>query len=59
MTLEELKEKGKVYLIDKPLTWTSFDVVNKMRYSLCRTYSTRKLKVGHAGTLDPLASGLS
>lgn len=58
MTLEELKEKGKVYLIDKPLTWTSFDVVNKMRYSLCRTYSTRKLKVGHAGTLDPLASGL-
>ena len=58
MTIEELKEKGQVYLIDKPLTWTSFDVVNKMRYTLCRTYSTRKLKVGHAGTLDPLASGL-
>ncbi|MDD4819901.1 MAG: tRNA pseudouridine(55) synthase TruB [Flavobacteriales bacterium] len=58
MTLEELKNTGRVYLIDKPLTWTSFDVVNKMRYTLCRTYHTKKLKVGHAGTLDPLASGL-
>ena len=58
MTLEELKSTGKVYLIDKPLTWTSFDVVNKMRYTLCKTYHTRKLKVGHAGTLDPLATGL-
>lgn len=58
MTLEELKNTGRVYLIDKPLTWTSFDVVNKMRYTLCKTYHTKKLKVGHAGTLDPLASGL-
>lgn len=45
---------GKIILIDKPLTWTSFDVVNKVRYAL----KPLKLKVGHAGTLDPLATGL-
>ncbi|MGE5520657.1 MAG: tRNA pseudouridine(55) synthase TruB [Candidatus Dadabacteria bacterium] len=45
-------EEGKVLLIDKPLRWTSFDVVRKIRYL------TRTRKVGHAGTLDPLASGL-
>lgn len=44
--------EGQILLIDKPLTWTSFDVVNKLRYAL------RVKKIGHAGTLDPLATGL-
>jgi len=57
MTLEELK-KGQVLLIDKPLEWTSFDVVNKIRYSILKKYQIKKFKVGHAGTLDPLATGL-
>ncbi len=51
-------EAGEILIIDKPLTWTSFDVVNKIRYILKRHTGNRKLKVGHAGTLDPLASGL-
>lgn len=60
-------EQGCVLLINKPLTWTSFDVVNKLRYILLRSLhkfkeikegEKRKLKVGHAGTLDPLATGL-
>lgn len=46
--------QGEILLIDKPLTWTSFDVVGKIRNSL----RIKKIKVGHAGTLDPLASGL-
>jgi tRNA pseudouridine55 synthase len=50
--------EGAVLLIDKPLKWTSFDVVNKLRFSLKRVLNDKKLKVGHAGTLDPLASGL-
>src|SRR5689334_10549182 len=50
-------ELGEVLLIDKPLRWTSFDVVNKLRYAL-KKVSGKKLKVGHAGTLDPLATGL-
>jgi tRNA pseudouridine55 synthase len=50
--------KGAVLLIDKPLAWTSFDVVNKVRYALTRRLGIKKLKVGHAGTLDPLATGL-
>jgi tRNA pseudouridine55 synthase len=50
--------EGKVLFIDKPLTWTSFDVVNKVRKSLRNYLGIRKIKVGHAGTLDPLASGL-
>lgn len=49
--------KGALLLIDKPLDWTSFDVVNKVRILLMRKYHSR-LKVGHAGTLDPLATGL-
>lgn len=49
---------GQVLLIDKPLTWTSFDVVNKLRYHIKKTYDIKKIKVGHAGTLDPLATGL-
>ena len=48
--------QGEVLLVDKPLHWTSFDVVNKIRHALRRNYG--KLKVGHAGTLDPLATGL-
>ncbi len=49
---------GKVLLVDKPLGWTSFDVVNKLRYSLRKSFHIKKIKVGHAGTLDPLATGL-
>ncbi len=49
---------GQVLLIDKELNWTSFDVVNKLRYAIRRHYSINKIKVGHAGTLDPLATGL-
>ncbi len=44
--------------VDKPLTWTSFDVVNKLRYAARAALKRKKLKVGHAGTLDPLATGL-
>ncbi len=51
-------ESGEVILIDKPLDWTSFDTVNFIRSLLNRCYGIRKLKVGHAGTLDPLATGL-
>ena len=48
---------GEVLLIDKPLEWTSFDAVNKIRWLIRQKYKI-KLKVGHAGTLDPLATGL-
>lgn len=48
--------EGEVLLVNKPIGWTSFDVVNKLRYALKPVYG--KLKVGHAGTLDPLATGL-
>ena len=50
--------EGAVLFIDKPLEWTSFDVVNKIRKSLRQTLGINKIKVGHAGTLDPLATGL-
>ena len=50
--------EGGYILIDKEKTWTSFDVVNKLRYALKKHLNQKKLKVGHAGTLDPLASGL-
>ena len=49
---------GAVLYIDKPLNWTSFDVVNKIRKSLRQQLGIKKIKVGHAGTLDPLATGL-
>ncbi|MEI7595994.1 MAG: tRNA pseudouridine(55) synthase TruB [Bacteroidota bacterium] len=49
---------GEVILIDKPLGWTSFDAVNKIRWNIKRHLSVKKIKVGHAGTLDPLATGL-
>jgi tRNA pseudouridine55 synthase len=51
-------EEGELLLIDKPLDWTSFDVVNFIRSLLKRYHKLNKLKVGHAGTLDPLADGL-
>ena len=50
--------EGEVLLIDKPLGWTSFDVVNSIRYTIKRALNVKKIKVGHAGTLDPLATGL-
>ena len=53
----DIKE-GKVILIDKPINWTSFDVVNYIRKSLQHKFKIKKIKVGHAGTLDPLATGL-
>ncbi len=49
--------EGEVLLVNKPLRWTSFDVVNKLRYTISKKVGQR-LKVGHAGTLDPLATGL-
>lgn len=51
-------EEGEVILLDKPIDWTSFDTVNFIRALIKRFYGIRKLKVGHAGTLDPLATGL-
>lgn len=49
---------GEVLFFNKPLTWTSFDLVNKFRYKLSRKLKVKKIKVGHAGTLDPLATGV-
>jgi len=51
-------EQGEVLLVNKPLNWTSFDVVNKLRYEIKNHLGIKKIKVGHAGTLDPLADGL-
>lgn len=51
-------KKGSILLVDKPYGWTSFDVVNKLRFQLRRKYNLKKFKIGHAGTLDPLATGL-
>jgi tRNA pseudouridine55 synthase len=62
MDLSILKKEdyqtGQVLLIDKPLEWTSFQVVNKVRWLIRKQFDIKKIKVGHAGTLDPLASGL-
>ena len=49
---------GQVLLIDKPLEWTSFQAVNKIRWHIKQKFGLKKIKVGHAGTLDPLATGL-
>lgn len=49
---------GNILLIDKPLEWTSFQVVNKLRWLIRKQFNIKKIKVGHAGTLDPLATGL-
>ncbi len=57
MTLEDY-QSGHVLLIDKPLNWTSFQVVNKLRWEIRQKFNIKKIKVGHAGTLDPLATGL-
>lgn len=58
MTAEDFLE-GQILLIDKPLTWSSFQAVNKLKYILKRKYNLpKKFKIGHAGTLDPLATGL-
>lgn len=54
---EDYKE-GQLILIDKPLEWTSFQAVNKVRWLIRQHFDIKKLKVGHAGTLDPLATGL-
>ena len=51
-------EEGQIIGFDKPYGWTSFDVVGKVRWALCRHLGVKKLKVGHAGTLDPLATGV-
>tara|TARA_X000000950_G_scaffold7186_2_gene7865 strand:+ start:19169 stop:19864 length:696 start_codon:yes stop_codon:yes gene_type:complete len=56
-TLKSISE-GKLLLIDKPIDWTSFQVVNKIRWAFKKKFNLKKLKVGHAGTLDPLATGL-
>ena len=58
MKTAENYKSGEVLLIDKPLHWTSFQVVNKIRWEIRKAFSIKKIKVGHAGTLDPLASGL-
>ena len=50
--------KGEVLYLNKPLHWTSFQLVNKVKYALLRKLKIKKLKVGHAGTLDPLATGV-
>jgi tRNA pseudouridine55 synthase len=50
--------EGEVLLFDKPYGWTSFQLVNKIRWLICRKLNIKKIKVGHAGTLDPLATGL-
>lgn len=57
MTLEEI-QNGQILLVDKPLDWTSFQAVNKIKFKLKREFKLKKIKVGHAGTLDPKATGL-
>lgn len=51
-------QAGAILQVDKPQTWTSFDVVNKIRYKLKHSLGVKKIKVGHSGTLDPMATGL-
>ncbi len=51
-------QNGEVLVFDKPLDWTSFDLVHKVRYIICKKLKIKKLKVGHAGTLDPKATGI-
>ena len=62
MTISSLAENkflnGQVILINKPIGWTSFDVVKNIKYIIKKTCKIKKIKVGHAGTLDPLATGL-
>lgn len=58
MAAPEDFQEGKVVLIDKPLHWSSFQAVNKVKWALKKHLNLKKIKVGHAGTLDPLATGL-
>ncbi|GHT48968.1 tRNA pseudouridine synthase B [Bacteroidia bacterium] len=51
-------QEGEIIYFNKPLHWTSFDLVNKIRYKISRFLNVKKIKVGHAGTLDPLATGV-
>lgn len=51
-------QEGEILYFDKPLHWTSFDLINKVRYQISRALKIKKIKVGHAGTLDPLATGV-
>ena len=51
-------EKGTILVVDKPYQWTSFDVVNKLKWKLKKLTGNKKVKIGHAGTLDPLATGV-
>lgn len=58
MFTKESVLEGEIICIDKPLEWSSFQVVNAVRWALRKAFSLKKIKVGHAGTLDPLATGL-
>ena len=58
LTLEEVRDEGLVFCLDKPLEWTSYNLVAKVKFPLLRRLRQKKLKVGHAGTLDPLATGV-
>lgn len=58
MKTAENFQAGQILLIDKPLHWTSFQAVNKLRWEIRHAFNIKKIKVGHAGTLDPLATGL-
>lgn len=58
MESREQFKNGQVILIDKPIEWTSFQVVNKLGWEIRHHFNIKKIKVGHAGTLDPLATGL-
>ena len=51
-------QEGEILYFDKPLHWTSFKLVKTLRNTISRAYGLKKIKVGHAGTLDPLASGV-
>lgn len=51
-------QQGAIILLNKPLNWTSFDLVNKVKFKIKHKFRYKKIKVGHAGTLDPLATGL-
>lgn len=55
---EEAIKQGQVLLVDKPLEWSSFQAVNKIKWAIKKAFKLKKIKVGHAGTLDPLATGL-
>lgn len=57
-TLKPDFEAGQIIIIDKPYTWTSFNLVSKVKYAVSRKIKVKKIKVGHAGTLDPLATGI-